>query len=344
MAGPTMAGSAVWASAYSGRARMMSVMSSTRHRARLLTVFSQQRIFIPRAATYIGAARMAIAALAVTAALASLAPVVARAEDWPQFRGPGGQGASVETGLPLQWSESRNVKWKAPVPGRGWSSPVVAGDRVWLTTAVDDGDISLRALAFDVETGREVVSTEVFRKSQSPLLNLKNSWASPTPIIDGDRVYVHFGAEGTAALTTAGEVVWKARFPYESQHGGGGSPAIYGDLLIFSCDGSDTAFVVALDKRTGTGSLEDPAPPARGPGVLDAARDSGRRSRSAGQRRRLPCRRLRSGLGPRDLAGELWRRLLERAASGVRPRTGLHLDRLPGALAAGRACRTAPAT
>ena len=177
--------------------------------------------------------------------------MVVRAEDWPQFRGPGGQGASAETGLPLQWSESRNVTWKVPVPGRGWSSPVVAGDRVWLTTAVDDGDISLRALAFDVATGREVVNTEVFRKRRSLLPNLKNSWASPTPIIDGDRVYIHFGAEGTAALTTSGAVVWTARFPYESQHGGGGSPAIYGDLLIFSCDGSDAAFVVALDKRTG---------------------------------------------------------------------------------------------
>ncbi|MQA29808.1 MAG: PQQ-binding-like beta-propeller repeat protein [Luteitalea sp.] len=177
--------------------------------------------------------------------------VVARADDWPQFRGPSGQGASAEKGLPLHWNESNNVKWKSPVAGRGWSSPVIAGDRAWLTTAVDDGDVSLRALAFDIETGRQVVSTEVFRKPRSPLLNLKNSWASPTPLVDGDLVYVHFGAEGTAALTTAGELVWRERFPYESQHGGGGSPVIHGDLLIFSCDGSDTAFVVALDKRTG---------------------------------------------------------------------------------------------
>ena len=83
------------------------------------------------------------------------------------------------------------------------------------------------------------------------LLNLKNSHASPTPIVDGDRVYVHFGAEGTAALTTTGDIVWKTRLPYQSQHGNGGSPVLYGGLLIVSCDGSDAAFVAALDARTG---------------------------------------------------------------------------------------------
>jgi outer membrane protein assembly factor BamB len=91
----------------------------------------------------------------------------------------------------------------------------------------------------------------VFRLPRRGLLNPKNSHASPTPIVDGDRVYVHFGADGTAALTTDGMVVWRERFPYESQHGNGGSPTIYKDLLIFSVDGSDTAFVVALDKQTG---------------------------------------------------------------------------------------------
>jgi outer membrane protein assembly factor BamB len=82
-------------------------------------------------------------------------------------------------------------------------------------------------------------------------INPKNSWASPTPIVDGDRVYVHFGADGTAAVKTDGTVLWKERFEYQSQHGAGGSPVVYGDLLIFSCDGSDAAFVIALDKQTG---------------------------------------------------------------------------------------------
>jgi outer membrane protein assembly factor BamB len=184
--------------------------------------------------------------------LIGLASVRPRAEDWPQFRGPTGQGHSTERGVPLEWTESRNVRWKTPIPGRGWSSPVVAAGRVWLTTAVTErGGASLRALAFDVDSGREAVNIEVFRIGRANLLNLKNSHASPTPIVDGDRVYVHFGAEGTAALTTTGDIVWKTRLPYQSQHGNGGSPVLYGGLLIVSCDGSDAAFVAALDARTG---------------------------------------------------------------------------------------------
>src|SRR5712692_4041618 len=178
--------------------------------------------------------------------------LAAQTERWPEFRGPTGQGHSTERDVPLEWSESRNVLWKTQVQGRGWSSPVVEGDRVWLTTAISArSGTSLRAMAFDVETGREVVNVEVFHLGDSDLLNAKNSHASPTPIVEGDRVYVHFGSSGTAALTKSGEVVWKTRLSYQSQHGNGGSPVLYKDLLIVSCDGSDTAFVVALDKRTG---------------------------------------------------------------------------------------------
>ncbi len=180
-----------------------------------------------------------------------LAGIGARAEDWPQFRGPTGQGHSTERGLPLEWDETHNVVWKTALPGFGWSSPAVADGRVWLTTATTGDGGSLRAIAFDVETGREVVNAEVFRIRDTDAPNPKNSLASPTPVVEGDRVYVHFGADGTAALTTSGAIVWKARFPYQSQHGNGGSPILYEDLLIFSCDGYDTAFVVALDKRTG---------------------------------------------------------------------------------------------
>jgi outer membrane protein assembly factor BamB len=181
----------------------------------------------------------------------ALTSFTVRAEDWPQFRGPTGQGHSAERGLPIEWSESRNVVWKTPVPGRGWSSPVVAGGRVWMTTAIAERGASLRALAYDVESGREAVNVEIFRLRNGNLTNAKNSHASPTPIVEDDRVYVHFGADGTAALTTSGEIVWKTRLPYESQHGNGGSPVLYDDLLIVSCDGGDAAYVVALDKRTG---------------------------------------------------------------------------------------------
>ena len=176
---------------------------------------------------------------------------LAAAQDWPEFRGPGGQGHSSERGLPLEWSESRNIVWKSAVPGRGWSSPIVSAGRVWLTTAVEDRGISLRLLAYDVATGREVVNVEVFNVQSGGALHPKNNRASPSPIVEGDRVYVHFGTEGTAALTTDGEVLWKERFRYESQHGAGSSPILHGDLLIINCDGGSEAFVVALDKRTG---------------------------------------------------------------------------------------------
>jgi outer membrane protein assembly factor BamB len=187
------------------------------------------------------------------------ATAVTSAQGWPQFRGPTGQGHSSETGLPLDWSETRNIVWKAPVPGVGWSSPVVGGGRVWLTASVEIGnsargpvDASMRVLAYDVADGREVVNVEVFRNRYAGYVNPKGNRAAPTPVLDGDRVYVHFGAEGTAALTTDGTVVWKTRYEFESQHGAvGGSPIIYGDLLIFNCDGDFEAFVVALDKTTG---------------------------------------------------------------------------------------------
>ncbi|HEX6163896.1 MAG TPA: PQQ-binding-like beta-propeller repeat protein [Vicinamibacterales bacterium] len=171
---------------------------------------------------------------------------------WPEFRGPGAQGHSAETGLPVEWSETKNVAWKAAVPGLGWSTPVVASGKVWLTSAVEERGFSLRAIAFDAATGRQVVNVEVFKiPTDRRDINPKNSWASPTPVIDGDRVYVHFGADGTAALTQSGGIIWKNRFEYQSQHGAGGSPIVYGDLLIFSADGSDAAFVIALDKHTG---------------------------------------------------------------------------------------------
>jgi outer membrane protein assembly factor BamB len=181
-----------------------------------------------------------------------LPTIFIHAEDWPQFRGPGGEGHSKETSLPLRWSESENIAWKVPVEGRGWSSPVVSGGRIWLTTAVSRRNgASLRLLAYDFNNGKQLVNVEVFSVRDSTLKNAKNSLASPTPIVEGDRVYVHFGAEGTAALTTSGDIVWKITLPYESQHGNGGSPTLYGDLLILSCDGSDEAFVIALDKNTG---------------------------------------------------------------------------------------------
>ncbi len=195
------------------------------------------------------------AALPLVVLLLSALPA---AEDWPQFRGPSGQGHSSELGLPLEWGESKNVAWKTPVAGAGWSSPVVAGGRVWLTAAVGErpsrgpAPQSLRVYAFDVSSGRQVVDTEVFGLRDPRYQHPKANFATPTPIVDGDRVYVHFGADGTAALNMAGQVLWRATLPFESQHGASGSPVLHGDLLIINCDGnSDEAYVVALDTRTG---------------------------------------------------------------------------------------------
>jgi len=172
-------------------------------------------------------------------------------QDWPEFRGPTGQGHSDERGLPLVWSETKNVRWKVAIPGRGWSSPAIQGDRIWLTTATDEGK-SLRAISVDRNTGAILQNVEVFRVKSVGNLNSKNSQASPTPVLEGDRVYLHFGAYGTACVTQSGEVVWKTRLDYDNgQHGPGGSPVIYDNLLILSCDGQDVQYVIALDKLTG---------------------------------------------------------------------------------------------
>ncbi len=173
------------------------------------------------------------------------------ASDWPEFRGPTGQGHSNERGLPVEWSETQNLRWKTAIPGRGWSSPAIQGNRIWLTTATEEGR-SLRALCLDRETGAVRLDIELFRLKSGGKTHAKNSLASPTPVLDAGRVYLHFGAFGTACLTEAGEIVWKTQLDYDNgQHGPGGSPVLYDNLLIVSCDGQESQFVVALDKLTG---------------------------------------------------------------------------------------------
>jgi outer membrane protein assembly factor BamB len=178
-------------------------------------------------------------------------------EDWPQFRGPGGQGHSSAEQVPLTWSDTENVVWKADVPGRGWSSPSIAGDLVWLTTAATIADAaspnarSLRLMAFHKSDGRLIQDIEVFQLDDAGKQHQKNSFASPTPLIENDRIYVHYGRLGTAAVTTAGRIVWKKQLEYAYQHGTGPSPVLHGDLLIIPCDGTDVQYVVALHKATG---------------------------------------------------------------------------------------------
>jgi outer membrane protein assembly factor BamB len=173
------------------------------------------------------------------------------AADWPQFRGPSGQGLSQEKGLPFEWSETKNIKWKTAIPGAGWSSPSIAGDRIWLTTSTERG-ASLRVVAVDAATGKIALDKEVIRvNDKGPGIHGKNSFASPTAIVSGDRVYLHFGFYGTACVKTNGDLLWKTTLKYEPQHGPGGSPALFEDLLIISCDGFDAQYVTALDAATG---------------------------------------------------------------------------------------------
>lgn len=190
-------------------------------------------------------------------ALVLLAAQPLRAADWTEFRGPTGQGVSTATGVPVRWSPNAGVAWKTPAPGSGWSSPVLAGGRLYLTTAVQDpasGQVSLRALSIDARTGRLAWDVEALRPdtADTKALHGKNTLASPTPVLSGDRLYVHFGHLGTAALDLSGRVLWRQTgVKYQPVHGGGGSPAIAGGRLVFSCDGASDPFVVALDLATG---------------------------------------------------------------------------------------------
>jgi outer membrane protein assembly factor BamB len=185
--------------------------------------------------------------------LLSCAAVARAGDDWPQFRGPDGQGHSDSLGVALAWSETQHVTWKTEIPGQGWSSPVVLGNQVWMTTATLEGR-SLRAVCVDRASGKLIHDIEVFRRDAAIEKHATNSFASPTPILEGPRVYVHFGTMGTACLDTkTGQIVWQSQaLQWDHQVGPGSSPALFGDLLLFNCDGTDVQYGAALDKHTGT--------------------------------------------------------------------------------------------
>lgn len=186
------------------------------------------------------------------------------AEDWPQFRGPDGQGNSSLTGLPLTWSSESHIAWKKPLPGNGWSSPVLQQGRLYLTSAVEDsendGRYSLRALSLKADSGEILWDTEVVTVPAGTSMHPKNSHASATPVVTADRVYVHFASYGTAALDLNGNVIWTQQISYDPRHGTGSSPVLFEDLLIFNCDGYDSAFVIALDVATGEPRWRTPRP------------------------------------------------------------------------------------
>ncbi len=195
--------------------------------------------------------------------LLSLLPTLALA-DWPQFRGPSGDGnVPAGSNLPLEWSEAENVIWRVDIPGKGWSSPVVQDGVIYLTAAVASSgdqdrsgvDRTLTALALNAKTGETIWTTPVFEQDggNAPNIHKKNSHASPTPLVRDNRLYVHFGHQGTACLSLDGSVVWRNQeLSYKPVHGNGGSPLVVGNHLIFSCDGPPDPFVAALDIRDGT--------------------------------------------------------------------------------------------
>jgi outer membrane protein assembly factor BamB len=212
-------------------------------------------------------------------------PVLGAAEPvarWPQWRGPGGQGVSAETGLPLEWSATENVRWKTPIPGRGHSSPIVWGQRIFLTTAVE-GDVvpgakavahvidgkefvhpdgvgadrrqTLKVLALDRGDGRILWERTAWEGTPYDTRHKKGSFASPTPVTDGRLVYAYFGSEGVYAYDFDGRLAWKASLGGIATLGVGvgTSPVLHRDLLILQCDedNGDKSFIVALDKKTG---------------------------------------------------------------------------------------------
>lgn len=204
---------------------------------------------------------------------------IMHAAEWKQFRGPGGQGHANAKNLPATWSETEHVQWKTAIPGRGWSSPVYSGNTIWLTTAVEQAlsdeelkkarakklafnpmakemslvdSVSLHAVSVDATTGKILTDVELLTAKSPPPIHSLNSYASPTPILDGNLLLCHFGELGTACLDTyTGKTLWKATLPSAHGVGAGSSPVVYGDLLIVPCDGTDQQYVVALNKLTG---------------------------------------------------------------------------------------------
>jgi len=195
---------------------------------------------------------MTLGRILFAASVGSAWLALAAAEPWPQFRGPRGDGTSTSAGLPIEWSEERNVRWKTPIHGRAWSSPVVWGGQVWVSTATEEGD-RLSAVCLDLDSGRIIHDLKLFDVDAPQFAHRFNTYASPTPVIEEGRVYITFGSPGTACLDTAtGRVLWERRdFVCNHFRGAGSSPILDGDLLIMNFDGSDHQFVVALDKRTG---------------------------------------------------------------------------------------------
>lgn len=188
-----------------------------------------------------------VTAIVVLLVCSTLAPA-----NWPDWRGPTGQGHSDATGLPLHWSETQNIAWKTPIHDLGYSTPVVWGNQIWLTTATLKGE-TLYAMCIDLNSGKVIYDIDVFHPEKPQRIHRNNSYATPSASIEEGFVYVHYGSHGTACIdTNTGKVVWK-REDLHCAHlqGPVSSPLLYQDLLICPFEGTDVQFVVALNKKTG---------------------------------------------------------------------------------------------
>lgn len=202
--------------------------------------------------------------LAIALTLCACSAVFAD-EQWNQYRGPRGDGTSTAKGLPVTFGEgSKEIVWKIPMPGRAWSSPVAWGKQIWFTNAPEihnttpekpklDEPLVLSAVCLDFDTGKIVHDLKLFEVDTPQFTHPTNSYGSPTPYIEEGRIYVHFGAYGTACLDTqTGKKIWERRdLPCDHFRGPGSSVAVYGDLLYLTMDGYDFQYIVALNKRTG---------------------------------------------------------------------------------------------
>jgi len=189
-------------------------------------------------------------------------PPLARAENWPAWRGPRGDGTSIEKNIPVKWSNTQNVLWKTPLPGKGHASPAIWKDRIFLVTAIKDKDQRI-LLALDRKTGK-ILYQRVVLVSPFEKLHSLNSHASSTPATDGERVYISFLDRDkmfVAAYNLEGKMLWEVRpGPFASRHGYCSSPTIWNNKLIVNGDHDGPAYIVALDKKTGKTIWNTPRP------------------------------------------------------------------------------------
>lgn len=186
---------------------------------------------------------------------------------WPQFLGPDGTGVVVENrGVPITWSKDQSIRWATQLAGSGWSSPVHDGQHIYVTASLDEADRDVRTLVIhkvNLHDGTLVATYPVFDQASDRdyPIHSKNSHASPTLVLDGDELVAHFGYQGTALLTKAGETIWQNReLVFPPTHGNGGSPLLLQDQIVFTCDGGDAPSVASLDRSTGDVLWRSPRP------------------------------------------------------------------------------------